>query len=169
MRAGRRARARPRVRRARPQAIPTSPAANVQWKLLNDPAQGAAAMRGRRHRPAAGRATTTVTVYERFQMDTTYTQATTGAKSLPRVQQRHRAGHHALERFVVEPVTFVTVPSRALDDGVHVGGFSRPDVWDFIVLSTVESAFEQCTSTGTPAPTCPRAACSTRRPRRSRP
>jgi hypothetical protein len=135
---------------------PTSPAANVQWKLLNDPAQGAAAVAWTTTPAGGGAATTTVTVYERFQMDATYTQAATGARSLLAYSSGIGQATMRWNGKSFEQVTFVTGSVAGhLMHGVHVGAFSRPDVWDFMVLSAVESAFEQCTSTGTPAPTCP--------------
>jgi hypothetical protein len=47
---------------------------SVQWTLLNQPQSGAVAV-ARTKRGASGRPTTTVTVYEPFQMDASYTEA----------------------------------------------------------------------------------------------
>ena len=99
---------------------------NVHWEL-NDPARCGG--RGRRRvdwasTAGGGAPTTTVTVYERFQMDAT--QPTTGADKSFFGQQRHRTGHHGAGRLVVRARHLFVTGSVVghLMHGVHVGAFS---------------------------------------------
>ena len=144
-------------------ATATGAVQSVQWSLLNDPRSGAvvvAQSKATTDQWGNPSRTTTVTVYERFQMDASIT-ATDGSVSLAYSSGIGQA------TMVWNGAAFVKVSFESgsaaghLLPGVNIPAFARPDAaTDAAALAAVQSAFNECIAAAPTSPltTCPPAA-----------
>jgi hypothetical protein len=125
-------------------ATASAPAADVQWTLLNDPAQSAAAV-AHTTRAADGALRTIVTVYARFQMYVTYT-----------AEGRSQLGYSSgvaqatmtWNGSAFDPVTLADGSVAGhVERGVVVPDLVRPaGALDVAVLGAVHDVFVDCTA-----------------------
>jgi len=125
-------------------ATATGTVATVQWALLNDPRLSAAAI-AHTTRLADGTMHTVVTVYERFQMDVTYT-----ADGVPKLAYSSGVAQATMtwNGSAFDPIT-ITDGSVAghVERGVSVPGLVRPaGVVDVAVLGALHDVFVACTA-----------------------
>ena len=136
-----------------PQSAPADTAAqSIHWTLINDPAAEAVAIAHTRTAPGSTAPITTVTVYERFQMDVSYT--VDGATS-PHIVYSAGIAKASMtwngSAFQHVDITTGSVAGH-LVPGLIVPLFERPAVvGDDSVLIAVQTAFTNCATAAAPA------------------